>query len=400
MFELKEATRQRRPLKVSLEGVSGSGKTCTALRLAFAMRRAGIGKRIAVGDSENGRAESYAGAEFDGEVWKFQHCRIPKPQQNPVGYTALYKFLIEQGFDIIIIDSMSHAWHGVLDQVDQLSQQSGGKDKFGAWAKVTPPQREMIQTLTDERAHLIATMRVKSEYAEEVGPTGKKKFVKLGLKADQRDHTEYEFDVVIRMIDVEHNAVVEKASGCQEMDGRTAVKPGPEFWRPLFDWWLMAPDAIEDARRQIAEVTTESQLVEVYRRLNKTTQDAVVEDCKRRKAELAISSSPPPPPPPVEPEPPPAASGSPAPESGSPASAVLDLVRDLDELVGAAAVDDLLKVEHDLHRDSIPGLTARRLPRLEKALREWKAREEKPSDGNLPGMNGAAAPADTAALKK
>lgn len=400
MFTLKEATRQRRPLKVSLEGVSGSGKTCTALRLAFAMRRAGIGKRIAVGDSENGRAESYAGAVFDGEVWRFQHCRIPKEQQNPEGYTALYNFLIEQGFDLIIIDSMSHAWHGVLDQIDRMSSQSGGKDKFSAWSKVTPAQRTMIQTLTDERAHLIATMRVKSEYAEEIGANGKKKFVKLGLKADQRDHTEYEFDVVVRMLDVEHNAIVEKASGCQEMDGKTAVKPGPDFWKPLFAWWLQAPDAVEEARKQIVAATTLEELAAVWTPLPLPVKQPLQADKDRRKAELSGPKQADPAPAaavpaPVDPQP---AAGA-APPDADASSELADLIRDLDEVLGSEAVDDLLRVEHNLTREAAGNLTGRRADRMAKALRDC-LKQHTTSDGNLPGMSGTDAPADTAALRK
>ena len=66
-FQAKKAVRTKRPLKVSVEGLSGSGKTFTALRLAFDMRRHGIGSKIVVMDSENGSASLYAGVEIDGE---------------------------------------------------------------------------------------------------------------------------------------------------------------------------------------------------------------------------------------------------------------------------------------------------------------------------------------------
>ena len=28
--------------------------------------------------------------------------------------------------------------------------------------------------------------------------------------------------------------------GCTAMDGRRGTNPGPDFWKPLFDWWLSA----------------------------------------------------------------------------------------------------------------------------------------------------------------
>jgi hypothetical protein len=241
MFEVKKAKRSRRPLKINLEGLSGSGKTYTALRLAFAMRRAGIGKRIVVADSENESAGLYDGITQDGEKWEYEVCQIPAEVQNPDGYTECYKYLTQQGYDIIIFDSLTHAWHGAMQQVDDYSQRNRG-DKFGGWASVTPAQRNMLATLTDSKAHLISTMRVKSEYERVAGNNGKDKIKKVGMKTDQRDGAEYEFDVVVRMDTEDHAAHVEKVRGCTALDGKVGKCPGPEFWKPLFDWWLSAPE--------------------------------------------------------------------------------------------------------------------------------------------------------------
>jgi hypothetical protein len=237
-FEVKKAKRQRRPLKISLEGLSGSGKTYTALRLAFAMKRAGIGKRIVVADSENESAGLYEGVRADGEAWEFDTCAIPHESQTPAGYAACYEHLVGAGYDLVIFDSLSHAWHGAMEQVDAFARANKG-DKFGGWAKVTPDQRLMLTTLTDPRAHLIATMRVKSEYERVERDGGRAQIKKVGMKTDQRDGAEYEFDCVVRL-EAAHEAHVEKVRGCSAMDNKTGTKPGPDFWKPLFDWWLSA----------------------------------------------------------------------------------------------------------------------------------------------------------------
>src|SRR5207253_3160857 len=93
-FQTRKAVRTRRPLKINFEGLSGSGKTFSALRLAFALRRAGIGKRIAVADSENESASLYAGVAIDGETWEYEVCPIPPAQQNPAGYADCYEYLV------------------------------------------------------------------------------------------------------------------------------------------------------------------------------------------------------------------------------------------------------------------------------------------------------------------
>lgn len=248
-FEVKKAKRQRRPLKINLEGVSGSGKTFSALRLAFAMRRAGIGTKIVVADSENESAGLYDGVVQDGERWEYDVCPMPPDKQNPAGYTEAYEYLVSQGFDIIIGDSLTHAWYGAQEQVDRYAQANKG-DKFGGWAKVTPKQRQMLATLTDTRAHFIGTMRVKSEY-DRVESNGKATIKKVGTKTDQREGSEFEFDVVARLdkgdVPTDHTILIEKVRGCTAMDGKQGINPGPEFWKPLFDWWLSA-EALPPAR--------------------------------------------------------------------------------------------------------------------------------------------------------
>lgn len=240
MFEVKKAKRSRRPLKIGLEGLSGSGKTFTALRLAFAMRRAGIGKRIVVADSENESAGLYDGIAIDGETWSYEVCQLPPEKQNPNGYTECYQHLVSLGYDIIIIDSMTHAWKGALQKVDEVAARNKN-DKFGAgWRTVTPEHEKMLRTLTDPNAHLITTTRVKGEYERVEGAGGRDKIKKVGMKADQRDGVEYEWDCLVRLDPEEHAAVVEKVRGCMALDGKTCKCPGPDFWKPLFDWWLSA----------------------------------------------------------------------------------------------------------------------------------------------------------------
>ena len=288
MFEVKKAKRQRRPLKISLEGLSGSGKTFSALRLAFAMRRAGIGKRIVVADSENESAGLYDGVTMDGETWEYETCAIPQELQNPKGYADCYEYLTGQGFDLVIVDSLSHAWHGAMEIVDKYASANRG-DKFGGWAKVAPDQRRMLTLLTDPRAHCIATMRVKSEYERVEGNNGRAQIKKVGMKTDQREGSEYEFDCVVRL-DAGHEAHVEKVRGCMAMDGASANKPGPMFWKPLFDWWLSAEPVAaspeDEARQRIKLAGSVADLVRVWIALSANVQAKVVGDKDRRKAEL------------------------------------------------------------------------------------------------------------------
>lgn len=289
-FEAKKAKRSRRPLKVSMEGLSGQGKTYTALRLAFDMRRHGIGSRIVVLDSENESAGLYAGAVEDGETWDYDTVDIPRDKRTPDGYTEAYSWAVAQGYDIVIVDSLSHAWHGALAAVDSFARAHKG-DKFGGWATITPQQQTMIQTLTDPRAHCISTMRVKSDFQDQE-VNGRTRKVKVGLKADQKDSTEYEYDLVLKF-EAGNEVYVEKVRGCSELNGKSARLPGPSFWAPLFKWWLsaepVAPVASpeEQHRAKLRAAQTLPDLVTAWNAIPKALQTRLVDVKDTRK--LALS---------------------------------------------------------------------------------------------------------------
>lgn len=289
-FEAKKAKRSRRPLKISMEGLSGQGKTYTALRLAFDMKRHGIGKRIVVLDSENESAGLYAGVTQDGDVWEYDTVDLPQDKRTPEGYTEAYNWAVSQGYDIIIVDSLTHAWHGAQRSVDRYAKQHKG-DKFGGWAEVTPQQQTMLQTLTDPRAHCISTMRVKSDFQDQE-LNGKLRKVKVGLKADQRDNTEYEYDLVLKF-ETGNEVYVEKVRGCSEMNGQSARCPGPTFWAPLFKWWLSAEPVApvvppEDQHRaKLKAAKTLQELQTAWQAIPVAVQPRLVADKDARKLQLA-----------------------------------------------------------------------------------------------------------------
>jgi len=93
----KRATKTAIKLRLALFGPSGGGKTFTALRIA-----SGIGGRIAVIDSERTSASRYSDRFiFDAD----------SPERPTVDeYIRLINESAKDGYDVLIIDSLSHAW--------------------------------------------------------------------------------------------------------------------------------------------------------------------------------------------------------------------------------------------------------------------------------------------------
>lgn len=227
MTMFKKAERTQAKARVALIGPSGSGKTYTALRVA-----AGLGTRIAVIDTEHGSASKYAGVpglpEFDV---------LELSRHHPDEYIQAIRAAEAEGYDVLIIDSLSHAWNGrdgALELVDREAK--GNRDNsFVAWAKVTPLHTRLIDAITGAQVHLVATMRAKTEYAlTRDEKSGKMRPEKVGVGPVQRDGMEYEFDFVVEL-DATHTARITKTR-CASLDGWVEECAGEAFGERIATW--------------------------------------------------------------------------------------------------------------------------------------------------------------------
>lgn len=220
-FTFQKATKQQSRLRLALIGPSGSGKTYTALNIAR-----NLGEKIALIDTEHGSASKYAGDPFVFDTLDLETF-------EPLTYVAAIGAAEEAGYDVLVIDSLSHAWSGKGGALEQVDNRSGAGGKFGGWREVTPMHNQLIDAIVGARLHVIATMRSKTEYAVEQDG-GKTKVLKLGLAPVQRDGMEYEFDVV-GDIDQQHVLRVTKTR-CAALDDAVIAKPGEQIAETLKTW--------------------------------------------------------------------------------------------------------------------------------------------------------------------
>lgn len=198
MSKFKKAEKKKSKLRLGITGPSGSGKTYSALRLAK-----GLGGRTAFIDTEKGSASLYAD-NFDFDVLELS------PPYSPERYIEAMYEAVKAGYDIVIMDSISHAWAGqggLLNRKEQLDARGG--NSFQNWAKMTPIQERFISELINCPAHLIVTMRSKQEYIVEQNDKGKQAPRKVGLAPIQRDGFEYELTTVFD-IAINHEAETSK----------------------------------------------------------------------------------------------------------------------------------------------------------------------------------------------
>lgn len=203
-----KATKKKRPVRLELQGLSNSGKTYTALALAQTF--AGAEGKIAVVDTEHGRAELYSHL-FNFDIVKLSDF-------SPASYIRAIQEAEKAGYRVMIIDSLSHAWIGK----GGVLEIAGGV--FGGWKKATPEHNKLVEAILSSPLHIITTCRMKQGYSVDKDATGKQTVTKLGLEVIQRDGIEYEFDWVLEL-DLQHNAKVVKAP-IPTLNGVTIPSPG------------------------------------------------------------------------------------------------------------------------------------------------------------------------------
>jgi DNA polymerase III delta prime subunit len=224
---IKKAERKQVKLRLALMGPSGSGKTYSALALAK-----GLGKKILVIDTENHSASMYAD-QFNFDLIDLQ------PPYTIEKYLEAMKAGVDNKYDVIIIDSITHAWAGeggLLDQKSTLDRLNPRSNQFTNWGAITSAHEKFKAYLLYANSHLISTMRSKQEYViEEEVRNGKTIKVprKLGMAPIQREGMEYEFGVVLDL-NVEHYANVTKTR-ISFLDGKSFI-PSEEIGKQLLEW--------------------------------------------------------------------------------------------------------------------------------------------------------------------
>jgi hypothetical protein len=231
-FQFQKAVRTKLKARMAIDGPSGAGKTYTSLTAGTVF--AGEDGHIAVIDTERGSASLYAD-QFTFDVLELDHF-------DPLKYVEAIQAAQSAGYEVLIIDSLSHAWEGeggALDQVDQNAARLKG-NSFAAWRTVTPKHRKLVDSMLQSDLHIIATMRSKTEYIIEQDKHGKTQIQKVGMAPVQRSGIEYDFTWVIDM-DTDHNAVVNKSRAAPLAD-LVVNKPGTDFFQKFFDWLVIGEE--------------------------------------------------------------------------------------------------------------------------------------------------------------
>lgn len=289
----KKATRKKAKLRLSIDGPSGSGKTHSALLIAAGL--AGDSNNIFLIDSENDSASMEA--DKPG-IPGFQCVNIEAPY-SPERYINLINAAVSEGAEVLIIDSLSHAWSGqggILEMTDDLAANG---NKWAAWRTTTPKHNALVSAILSAPCHVICTMRTKTSWEVVENDKGKKVPRKIGLKPEQREGMEYEFTVVVDM-SIDHVATASK-DRTSLFDGEAFV-PSRATGEKLIQWLERGEDMraisagkLEELKSEVDQAKDEQSLVDWWKTntgsINILDQDhkaTLTDHCGARRRELKV----------------------------------------------------------------------------------------------------------------
>ena len=185
-FEIRKAQRQGARLLIQLSGVSGSGKTYTALQLAYGLAEQNADKVVLI-DTENRRGSLYANA-------------LPQPFNiidfyapfSPARYIQAIEAACNAGAEVIVIDSVTHEWES-----EGGCEWIANQTRFPDWKRAKAEHKRFMTYMLQCPAHIIACTRAR----EKVDFSDPKNPRPLGIQPIQEKNFSYEATVSLMMHD-------------------------------------------------------------------------------------------------------------------------------------------------------------------------------------------------------
>ncbi|MFE6785138.1 ATP-binding protein [Streptomyces sp. NPDC057680] len=230
----RPANKAGRKARISIQGVSGSGKTKTGLSIAWGLAE---GERFGVIDTEHGAASLYAGDHG------IQFDVLQMDRYDPRDLIKALEAAAKARYPVVKVDSLSHFWKGTdgtLDQVEKAASKYGG-NSFAGWKDGTPLQNDMVAALLTFPGHVVATMRSQTEWVLQENARGRREPVMVGMRAEQRKGIEYEFDIAAEM-DITNRLRFLK-SRCPALHQQILERPdgARDIAKPVLDWLRSNP---------------------------------------------------------------------------------------------------------------------------------------------------------------
>jgi len=219
VITIRDAQRAGARLLIGMAGVSGGGKTYSALRLAYGLANRNA-RKIGLIDTENRRGSLYSDKLPNREPFLIADLL---PPFSPQRYIEAVKQFQAEGVEVLIIDSITHEWEG-----EGGCCEIAEKNRLGGlpnWALAKGEHKRFVNTLLYSDMHVVVCIRAREKSRPEDvtdEKTGKKKtvFVPIGDGAEPVCEKNFMFEMTASMI-------------MEDMGARQRVRKCPEDLVPF-----------------------------------------------------------------------------------------------------------------------------------------------------------------------
>lgn len=195
ILNIRPAKRGESKAIIGIAGVSGSGKTYTALQIARGM----VSKPSEIGvlDAENKRGSLYADI-LDGPFLIADLL----PPFSPNRYSEAIKEFQNAGIKVLVIDSVTHEWEGEggCDDIANAPKADGTPRKVANWAGAKREHKRFMNTLLQCNMDIICCLRARDKVKIEK-VNGKDEFIQQGLQPIQEKNFMFELTASLLMED-------------------------------------------------------------------------------------------------------------------------------------------------------------------------------------------------------
>lgn len=279
-MQLENATRKQAKIKMSLAGTSGSGKTYSAITLAFGL--CNDYNKIAVIDTENYSASLYS------HLGSFKVINMSAPF-SPEKYIQAIQLCEDAGIDVIIIDSITQEWSGkggCLEIHEKETAKMRIPNSFTAWSTVTPRHQAFIDAIVNSSCYIISTIRSKTDYVL-TERNGKQVPQKVGMAPITRDGFDFEQTIAFD-IDHQHKAFCSKDRTGMFMDEAPFVISA-QTGRRISEWCNSGDIiSIDDVSKRINATVSIKDLLTLYQQFPQF-KEALKHEFEQKKRQIIIN---------------------------------------------------------------------------------------------------------------
>lgn len=199
VLNIRKAERAGARLVLGIAGVSGSGKTYSALQVAWGLA-GGDASKVGFIDTENRRGSLYADVlrGRDGKVHQFYIGDLDAPF-SPQRYIDAIAQFQELGVEVLVIDSVTHEWEGT-GGCEEIANPPGSNLKVARWNDAKAQHKRFMNAMLQSDMHTICCIRAR-EKVKLLKVNGKTEFEPLGVMPVQEKNFMFEMTASLMMWD-------------------------------------------------------------------------------------------------------------------------------------------------------------------------------------------------------